>query len=53
MLLALVLALWLGAFNFADSISEQFGETPLIANISNTLLEWKSLPSIGRLGAIN
>ncbi|MCA9958222.1 MAG: O-antigen ligase family protein, partial [Anaerolineales bacterium] len=52
MLLALVLALWLGAFNFADSISEQFGETPLIANISDTLLEWKNLPSIGRLGQL-
>lgn len=52
LMLALLVALWLGAFNFADTLDEQFGETPILGNVTTTLVEWNSLPSIGRLGRL-
>ncbi|MCB8920488.1 MAG: peptidylprolyl isomerase [Ardenticatenaceae bacterium] len=52
LLLALVLVVWLGVFNFAGTLDEQFGGTPVLGDMTATLVEWHSLPSIGRLGRL-
>jgi hypothetical protein len=50
MLLAVLVAGWLAAFNFAGQLKEQAGETAVIGSIATELVEWQNLPTIGRLG---
>jgi cyclophilin family peptidyl-prolyl cis-trans isomerase/tetratricopeptide (TPR) repeat protein len=52
MLLALFVAFGLGAFNFADDLDEQLGNSPLFGGMTQTLVAWQSEPSIGRLGRL-
>lgn len=52
LLLALLVAAWLGAFNFADALDARLGETPVLGDVTATLVAWQELPSIGRLGQL-
>lgn len=52
LLLALLVAAGLGAFNFAESLDAQFGQTAVIGDVTATLMEWRSEPSLGRLGRL-
>ncbi|MCA9968945.1 MAG: peptidylprolyl isomerase, partial [Anaerolineales bacterium] len=52
LLLALLVAAWLGAFNFAEQLDAQFGDSPALAGFTDTLVAWQELPSIGRLGQL-
>jgi cyclophilin family peptidyl-prolyl cis-trans isomerase/tetratricopeptide (TPR) repeat protein/O-antigen ligase len=50
--LAVLVAVWLAMFNFADRLQERYPDTPLIGPISAELALWQDLPSIGRLGQL-
>jgi hypothetical protein len=50
--LALTLAGWLAAFNFANELALQFEETPVAGEVTETLVSWQDLPAIGRLGRL-
>lgn len=52
LLLAFFVAVGLGAFNFAESLDAQFGQTPLLGRVTETLVAWKEEPSLGRLGRL-
>lgn len=52
MLLALFVAAGLGAFNFADTLDERLGDSPLFGGLTETMVAWQSEPSIGRLGRL-
>ncbi len=52
LLLALLAAVALGAFNFADTLDEQLGDTPILGGVTSTLVELQEEPSIGRLGRL-
>jgi cyclophilin family peptidyl-prolyl cis-trans isomerase/tetratricopeptide (TPR) repeat protein len=52
MLLALLVAAGLGAFNFADTLDERLGDSPLFGGLTETMVAWQDEPSIGRLGRL-
>lgn len=52
LLLAVLVAGALGAFNFADSLDAQLGDVPLVGGVTATLVELQDEPSIGRLGRL-
>ncbi len=52
LLLSFAVAVWLAAFNFGDKLDEQFGETAVLGNVTDTLVAWQKLPAIGRLGRL-
>ncbi len=52
LLLAFLVAAGLGAFNFAEPLNAQFGQTPLLGRVTETLVAWKEEPSLGRLGRL-
>lgn len=51
-ILSVVLALWLVAFNLPSETTDSFDNTPVVGPIFDTLEEWRSLSTIGRLGTI-
>ncbi len=52
LLLALLVAGALGAFNFAEPLDAQLGDVPLLGNITSVLVDLRDEPSIGRLGRL-
>lgn len=51
-ILSVVLALWLVAFNLPTETTENFEDVPVAGAMFQTLEEWKSLSTIGRLGTV-
>ncbi|MFQ5420398.1 MAG: hypothetical protein ACE5EY_08540, partial [Anaerolineae bacterium] len=52
MSLALLAALWLAAFNFAEPLHERFADSAVVGDMTSELTAWQKLPSVGRLGQI-
>lgn len=50
--LALLVAVWLAAFNFGEELDARFGETAVLGQVTDTLVAWRELPAIGRLGRL-
>ena len=50
--LSFVLGLWLVAFNLPSETTEPLQDTPVIGPVFQTLDEWRSLETIGRLGTV-
>jgi cyclophilin family peptidyl-prolyl cis-trans isomerase/tetratricopeptide (TPR) repeat protein len=50
--LALVVGVWIVAFNLPSEVTEPYAEVPLVGQVVATLDEWRELPNIGRFGRI-
>ncbi|HSH03963.1 MAG TPA: peptidylprolyl isomerase [Anaerolineae bacterium] len=50
--LGVLLGGWLVLFNVADQFIDQYEDTPVVGSLLVELNEWRTLPSIGRLGRI-
>lgn len=51
-ILSLTLGLWLVAFNLPSETTDNFDGVPLVNGLFDTLDEWRSLSTIGRLGTV-
>jgi cyclophilin family peptidyl-prolyl cis-trans isomerase len=52
LLLTLVVGGWLAAFNFSESLAGRFGGTPIVGGVASSLVSWRDLPAVGRLGKL-
>lgn len=52
LLLSLIVAGWLVAFNFGDELDARLGETAVFSSATDTLVAWQDLPGIGRLSRL-
>lgn len=52
LLLAAVVAGWLGLFNLSPEATGRFEEAPVAGNVVSLIEEWRELPTVGRFGRL-